>query len=79
MEKGAMRTNANRVPHTYHVGDLVLIRRDVGGEILGKLAKPTHGPYNVEQVYANGTVRINRGRFSERINIRRLLPYRRFH
>jgi hypothetical protein len=41
-----LRENACRVPHTYSVGDLVLIHQD----IRGKLAKPTRGPYQLIDV-----------------------------
>jgi hypothetical protein len=44
----------------------------------GKLLRPTEDPYtimDVSHVNVNGTVLIDRGNFTERINIRRLLPY----
>jgi hypothetical protein len=40
-DRDNLRENARRVPHTYSVGDFVLIHRDTHG----KLAKPTCGPY----------------------------------
>ena len=79
MVQGHAQTNKSRIAHVYQVGDLVLIRRDVGGEVLGKLARPSHGPFEIVHVYANGTVRINHGRYTQRINIRRLLPYRKIN
>jgi transposase InsO family protein len=75
MQRDAARENTNRIDHRYSVGDLVLIRRDRGGEVLGRLARPTHGPFRVIQVFPNGTVIIDRIRFHERINVRRLIPY----
>jgi hypothetical protein len=42
-DRDNLRKNARRVPHTYSVGDLVLIRQDT----CGKLAKPTRGPYRL--------------------------------
>ena len=72
------QSNHRRVPHNYAVGDKVLIRHNVGDKVLGKkLARPSQGPFEIIQVYANGTVRFNHGRFTQRINIRRLLPYRK--
>jgi hypothetical protein len=69
------KENRTRITHDYAVGDRVLIRCDRAGEVLGKLARPTYGPYRIVQVFPNGTVRIDRGRYTERINIRRLLPF----
>jgi hypothetical protein len=71
------RENGPRIPHDYQVGDHVLIKRDLAK--LGKLAKPTEGPFTITDVSSqniNGTVVIARSANSfERINIRRLVPY----
>jgi transposase InsO family protein len=75
MTKEVALENNNRINDDYAVGERVLIRRDQGGEVLGKLARPTHGPFRIIQVFPNGTVRIDCGRYTERINIRRLLPF----
>jgi hypothetical protein len=40
-----------------------------------KLNQPTKGPYTITRVHTNGTVEIDRGRFVETINIRRLKPF----
>jgi hypothetical protein len=69
------RENRRRVPHKYKVGDLVLIRRDVGGEVLGKMTKPTFGPFRITRMLVKGTVELQRNGFREKIHIRRLLPY----
>lgn len=66
------RENAKRVPHDYQVGDHVYILRD--GHYR-KLEGDKLGPYQITQVFANGTVRIQRGLINERINIRRLTPH----
>ena len=54
-----------------------------GQKVLKKVHKPTKlgvrtsGPYTVERVHVNGTLTIQlREGISERINIRRLIPYR---
>ena len=65
------RENRNRVPHEYHVGNNVLLRKE---GILRKLASPRNGPYEITRVYNNGTVQIQRGPVSERVNIRRITP-----
>jgi hypothetical protein len=52
------RENRPRI-HDYRVGDNILIRRDMGGEILPKIGRYTqHGPFRVvtQEVYVNGTV-----------------------
>ena len=44
--------------------------------ILRKMSTPRTGPHKVEAVYTNGTIRIRKGVVSERVNIRRVHPYR---
>jgi len=73
--KDNRRENARRISHDYHVGDKVLLRRDYGGEIIGKLDRPTSGPYTITEVFVNGTVRLDRDGFTERVNIRRITPF----
>jgi transposase InsO family protein len=67
------RENEKRIPHDYAVGEQVLITND---SRTPKLMTPTKGPYRIVKVYTNGTVTIERGPIEERINIRRLQPYR---
>jgi hypothetical protein len=53
--------NCKRIPHEFCINDKVLIHRDIGNPYLGKLAKPTQGPFkiiNVQQLPINGTVLI---------------------
>jgi hypothetical protein len=69
------RENAHRVPHTYSVGDLVLIHQDTHG----KLAKPTRGPYRLYDVacqHVNGTVMVDLNYSHETFNVRRLIPFK---
>ena len=61
-----------RIPHKYHVGDRVSKTRP---GTLPKLTPKRDGPYEVINVYDNGTIRIRRGAVSERINIRCVHPY----
>jgi hypothetical protein len=63
--------NAKRIPHTYAVGDKVLLRR--GNE--NKYETPYQGPYTITQVNENGTVRMIIKNVEDTINIRRLTPY----
>ena len=68
------RENLNRIDHNYNVGDKVLIILK-GEEIRSKIQIRTEGPYEIIQVYNNGTVKINKGSYNEIINIRRIKPY----
>jgi len=64
--------NRKRIPHTYKVGDKVLL--ELPGKVR-KMSAPRDGPYTVEHVSTNGTVRIKHGAVIQRVNIRRLTPY----
>jgi hypothetical protein len=71
--KNTERENKTRVEHHYQVGDQVMINRD---EIQRKLLPKRDGPYEVVRVYDNGTIKLRKGIIVQRINIRRLVPYR---
>ena len=66
------RENARRISYDYVVGQRVLVRKD---GTLRKAEKRYLGPYVITQVHTNGTVRIQRGTMSERLNIRRITPF----
>ena len=72
VDKNNSRENSLRIHHDYQVGDKVLISDN---DIHRKLNCPTKGPYSIVQVYTNGTVRVQNGAVTERINIRRCIPY----
>jgi hypothetical protein len=67
------RENAPSISHDYKVGDKVLPKES--GEHLRKLEAPRTGPHTVTAVYTNGTLRIQKGKVTDRVNIRRLFPY----
>jgi hypothetical protein len=71
--------NRKCIPHEFCINDKVLIHRDIGNPYLGKLAKPTQGPFkiiDVQQLPINGTIPIQQSPTSvERVNIRRLLQF----
>jgi hypothetical protein len=69
MNKSNQKENKNKsqIPSEYKVGDQVLL--ETSG-ILRKLSTPHKGPYPVTNVYKNGTIRIQKGIVSERVNIR---------
>ena len=64
--------NSKRIPHTYCVGDLVMLENHRAT----KMETPYVGPYRIEQVNTNGTVRLRMGAVIDTINIRRIHPYR---
>jgi hypothetical protein len=50
--------NRKCIAHEFHINDKVLIHCDLGNPYLGKLAKPTQGPFkiiDVHQLPINGT------------------------
>jgi hypothetical protein len=60
-QSAADTENRKRIPHEFHINDKVLIRRDIRNPYLGKLAKPTQGPFkiiDVQQLPINGTILI---------------------
>ncbi len=67
------RENKTRVDFDYKVGEKVLIRKD------GILRKAESiwkkEPWTITTVHMNGTIRIQCGTKSERINIRRVTPF----
>jgi hypothetical protein len=74
-DRDNLRENARQVPHTYSVGDLILIHQDTRG----KLAKPTRGPYrliDVSRQHVNGTVVVDLNHSHETFNIWQLIPFK---
>jgi hypothetical protein len=66
------RENKSRKDHNYNVGDQILL---TDSRKRSKLAPPREGPYLVERVFTNGTILIRRGAISDRVNIRRVIPF----
>ncbi len=70
------KENQTRIPHTYNIGDKVLIvQKKYERQKKAKLSSPTEGPFTIVHIYTNGNVRINRGTYEEDISIRQLRPY----
>jgi hypothetical protein len=63
--------NAKRIPHTYTIGDKVLLKR--GTE--NKYEAPCQGPFTITQVNETGTVQMMIKNVEDTINIRQLTPY----
>jgi hypothetical protein len=71
IEKNDEAENAKRIPHTYNIGDKVLIRR--GTE--NKYEAPYEGPYIITKVNDNGTVRLKVNNVEDTYNIWQLTPF----
>ena len=70
-----LRANANRISHDYQVSDQVLKKSVLS--LSDKLKPSFTGPHEIIQVHTNGTVTIRLSdNVTERINIRRIKPYR---
>ncbi|MCP4747479.1 MAG: hypothetical protein GY874_15250, partial [Desulfobacteraceae bacterium] len=73
VDKSNTRENKHRLDFDYEVGQKVLLEHDSGKLCKGQLKYL--GPYTITLVHTNGTIRIQRGSISERVNIRRVTPY----
>jgi hypothetical protein len=72
-DRSNIRENKKHVDYDYKVGDKVLIRKD---DILRKAESIwKKEPWTITIVHTNGTIRIQCGTKSERINIRRVTPF----
>ena len=71
VDQNNTRENLKRIDFDYTVGNKMLLK-NYG--ILRKAEDKNVSPYMIAQVHTNGTVRIQRGNISERLNIRRLIP-----
>ena len=68
-----MRENEKRLDYDYKVGDKILVRKD---GILRKAESRWHNePWTIVSVHTNGTIRVQRGNKSERLNIRQVKPF----
>ena len=65
--------NSKRVEWDHKVGDKVLVRKD--GILRKGETKYFKDPWTITQVHTNGTIRIQCGTKSERLNIRRVTPF----
>jgi hypothetical protein len=71
INKSNQKENKNQIPYEYKVGDQMLW--ETSG-ILWKLSIPCTWPYLVTNIYKNGTIRIQKGIVSEKVNIHRIIP-----
>ena len=71
IDENLLKQNQKRREFNYQVGQQVYVK------VINptKLSKRVEGPYNIVQVYTNGTVDVARNaHVTERVNIRRLTP-----
>jgi hypothetical protein len=67
------RKISKQVNYDYKVGDKVLLTQE---GILRKAESPySKEPWTIATVHTNGTIRIQRGTQSERLNIQRVIPF----
>jgi hypothetical protein len=74
IDKSNKKENKSCIPHEYKVGDQALLETP---GILRKLSIPRTGQYPLTKVYKNGTIQIPKEIVSERVNIRRISPFRK--
>jgi hypothetical protein len=67
------RESRTRKDWDYKVGDNVLLRKD--GILRKSESQYERDPWTITSVHTNGTIRIQCGNKSERLNIRRVTPY----
>ena len=67
------RENESRVDYDYKVGGKVLLGKD--GILCKSESCYDSDPWTITSVHTNGTIRVERGTKSERINIRRVTPF----
>ena len=66
------RENHKRDKYDYKINDLILLDR---GTLQRKLVPKHDGPYQVIRVYSNGTLKIRKAIYVQRVSIRRYIPY----
>ncbi len=67
------RKNSKQADYDYKVGNKVLLTQE---GILCKAESPySKEPWTITTIHMNGTIRIQRGTQSERLNIRKVIPF----
>eukprot|EP00804_Cyclotella_cryptica_P030245 CCRYP_017127-RA/>CCRYP_017127-RA protein AED:0.43 eAED:0.41 QI:0/-1/0/1/-1/0/1/0/96 len=71
--KNTQWENAAQIDWDYQPGDQVLLQKD--GILCKTESRYESDPWTITSVHTNGTIRVQRGTKSERLNIRRVTPY----
>ena len=72
-DRGNAHENSKCMDHNYKVGDKILIEKD--GILRKAESRYMKEPWTITTVHTNGTIRVQSGNKSERINIRRVTPF----
>jgi hypothetical protein len=72
-DQNTRRENLARTDWDYQPGDKVLLRKD--GILRKAESRYESDPWTITSVHTNGTIRVQCGTKSERLNIRRVTPY----
>jgi hypothetical protein len=72
-DKNTLRENKKRVDYDYKVNEKVLIAKD--GILRKTESRYDNDPWTIVSVHTNGTIMVQRGNKSQRINIRRVTPF----
>ncbi len=73
MDLNTKREYKTRVDFDYKVGDKVLVYKD--GILRKTESRYQSDPWTITMVHTNGTIKVQRGSKSERLNIRRVIPF----
>ena len=72
IDKNNDKENKSCREHTYHIGDLVLMKNDSNTKYV---KNPYAGPYEIVHVNDNGKLRTHKGATLDTVNIRNIHPY----
>ena len=72
-DQNTLRENKSRVDYEYQVNEKVLIAKD--GILRKTESRYDTVPWTIMSVHTNGTITVQRGNKSQRINIRRVTPF----
>jgi hypothetical protein len=73
MDKNTVKENSGSVDWDYQPSDKVLVIKD--GILHKSESRYDSEPWTIMSVHTNGTIRIQRGTKSGRLNIRRVTPH----
>ena len=72
-DKNAVKENSGHVDWDYQPADTLLVLK--GGILCKSESRYTSEPWTITSVHTNGTIRIQNGTKSGRLNIRKVTPY----
>ncbi len=72
-DRNTAHENKGRIDYDYQVGQKVLVNND--GILRKAESRYLREPWLITSVHTNGTIRVQCGNKSERINIRRVKPF----